>query len=74
MAKKKTLAELLREKRGAPPLKPTPLKKITLKAAAKQIGVTEAVLIYAERGSEPSRDNLMRLCEWLGVDPRTVVI
>jgi transcriptional regulator with XRE-family HTH domain len=56
------IGPLLREKRGARPLR----------EAAAEIGVSQATLSRIERGNLPDLETFPKICRWLGLNPGDV--
>lgn len=44
-----------------------------IRAVAKEIGISHATLSRIERGFLPDLETFRKVCEWLGVDPGTVL-
>jgi transcriptional regulator with XRE-family HTH domain len=46
-------------------------RKLTLREAAREIGISPATLMRVESGRIPDVDTFGKLCVWLAIDPRT---
>ena len=58
-----SLAQLVAQKRG----------KVGIRATAREIGVSPATLSRVENGKLPDLENFAKICQWLEVDPASVL-
>lgn len=59
----RSLGRLVAQKRG----------KVGIRATARAIGVSPATLSRVENGQLPDLGNFTKLCQWLEIDPSTVL-
>ena len=59
----KTLGRLVAQKRG----------KVGIRATARAIGLSPATLSRVENGQLPDLGNFTKLCQWLELDPASVL-
>lgn len=59
----KDLSIQIKEKRGSR----------GLRATAKDIGISSATLSRIEAGKQPDLQTFTKICEWLGVDPNSIL-
>lgn len=59
----RSLGTLVARKRG----------KVGIRATAREIGVSPATLSRVENGQLPDLENFTKLCQWLEIDPSTVL-
>lgn len=59
----KSLGRLVAQKRG----------KVGIRATARAIGLSPATLSRVENGQLPDLANFKKLCEWLNLDPASVL-
>ena len=59
----KSLGRLVAQKRG----------KLGIRATARQIGLSPATLSRVENGQLPDLANFTKLCQWLELDPASVL-
>ena len=57
------LGQMLAQKRG----------ELGIRAVAGEIGVSPATLSRVERGFLPDLETFSKICEWVGVDPASVL-
>lgn len=57
------LGVMLRKKRGG----------MGIRDAAKEIGIPPTTLARVESGKQPDLDNFRLICQWLEVDPATIL-
>lgn len=58
-----SLGSLVKNRRG----------KVGVRATAKQIGISPATLSRVENGHLPDLENFRKICQWLQVDPSTIL-
>ena len=58
-----SLAQLVAQKRG----------KVGIRTTAREIGVSPATLSRVENGQLPDLANFAKLCQWLEVDPASIL-
>ena len=63
LASVKSLGRLVAQKRG----------KVGVRATARAIGLSPATLSRVENGQLPDLANFTKLCQWLEVDPATLL-
>ena len=58
-----SLGRLVAQKRG----------KVGIRTTAREIGVSPATLSRVENGKLPDLENFVKICQWLEVDPASVL-
>ena len=58
-----SLGSLILEKRG----------KVGVRVTAKEIGISPATLSRVENGHLPDLENFRKICQWLAIDPSTLL-